>query len=257
MAKPCPKCGADPSRIWAAGGQARCSACGEYTPTSELLERSARQLDERGRKPQGPADVLDWCDELDATGRNMLAHADRLGEYFPELAEAQRSAALQVCGASAKLRRRCDDVIGTPSAGFVELLGGTAHPNVRDQTGYDRMLSEGELAAARAHALGEVTEQEGREITWLHENGDTLACPFHESPQFDNAPPCALHQVSEAVLQIARVVVSHGITIAIVACDRPGHVALSVDGQLSPATMCETLELLVQRLRAAQKRRGT
>ena len=51
-------------------------------------------------------DIREWCDELDATAKNMLHHADRIG--LTELAEAQRMAALLVLGASEKLRRKVD-----------------------------------------------------------------------------------------------------------------------------------------------------
>lgn len=51
-----------------------------------------------------PHDVLEWCDEIDATARNMLGHADRIELLYPELAERQRLAALRLLGASSQLR---------------------------------------------------------------------------------------------------------------------------------------------------------
>lgn len=62
------------------------------------------------RVPSHSSDVLEWCVELDASGKNMLVHADNMQSSAPELAEAQRSAALQVLGAVEKLRRIAQDL---------------------------------------------------------------------------------------------------------------------------------------------------
>lgn len=51
-----------------------------------------------------PSDVLEWCDELEASARNMLSHADRFEPQNPELSEKQRLCAMHVLGASSKLR---------------------------------------------------------------------------------------------------------------------------------------------------------
>lgn len=49
-------------------------------------------------------DIRDWCDELDATAKNMLQHAEHFPPGLPLLAEAQRIAALRVSAAAIDLR---------------------------------------------------------------------------------------------------------------------------------------------------------
>lgn len=71
-----------------------------------------------------PRDVLEWCDEIDATAHNMLGHADRIEHFSAQLAECQRACALTLLGQSAKLRDAAQWCAAeSPMGGAVEELG--------------------------------------------------------------------------------------------------------------------------------------